>query len=339
MDLRAVLKTWNKKTITLSELGQLLRSGLDAELYRLIIEAVTDGFLMPVKASGTNGNRMYPLFLKYRINLETDYSGVLAEIEMLHPLIRSTGYLQAKPEIFLRHRDALQKLNTYLFQGQSTVPVSKKERSFQIFDEEKQLEDRSLCSLLGHLGLTPDVLHYYETPEYCFNDYIPERRSNMTMLICENKDIWFNIRRRMFEDGARTLFGIQLDGVVYGCGNRISEAGALAAYTSFFGDREIHYLYWGDIDRAGLEIYQSLRRNNPETNVALFVEAYCRMIELAEGRRIPDSADHRARVGCYDEIFDCFPKKTAIKLADLLENNKRVPQEIISYENLLTYMR
>ncbi len=339
MKIEAKLESWTKKTISKSELENMFHISSDSALYELVSTAVVEGLLSPIKASGTNGNHAYPIYLKYRITIDKDYSEALSEIMMLHPLMSKSGYLQSKPELFLQYRLQLQKLNRYLFKAHSAVSVSKKERSFEIFDEEKQLEDGSFRSLLDRLGLTADALCYYDTPEYCFNDYIPGRKAQMVLLICENKDIWFNIRRRMYEDSARSVFGVHIDGVVYGSGNRVSEKGALSEYTRFMSAEKVDYLYWGDIDRAGLNIYQSLKKNNPDLSIQLFVPAYEEMLSLAESRNIPDSMDHRERIGDYGPIYQLFSEQIKNRLSGYIENNKRIPQEIISYERLRQVMR
>lgn len=339
MIIETKLKAWNKKTISLSELGSILHIGSDAELCNLVSDAVNSEILTPVKSSGTNGNRVYPLYLKYRITIAEDYSDVLPEIAMLHPAINKSGYLNSRPGMYVKFRTQLQKLNTYLFRTQSKIFVSKKERSFAIFGEEKQLEDSAFRGLLDRLGLTSDALRYYETPEYCFNDYIPQRKDRMVLLILENKDIWFNIRRRMYEDGAFEILGALIDGAVYGAGNRVSEVGALSEYTRFMGAEAVKYLYWGDIDRAGLNIFLSLSKNNPGTDIRLFVPAYAEMLHLAESREIPDSDDHRERMGNYEDIYALFSDEDKKQMIKLIEDNKRLPQEIINYESLLKMMR
>ena len=165
--------------------------------------------------------------------------------------------------------------------SENTISISRKELSFEIFDEEKALDDKTFCALLERIGITADTLAFYDTPEYCFNDYIPDRKAQMTLLICENKDIWFNIRRMMFENNATNIFDTHIDGVVYGCGNKVSGMDALTSYTEFIGS-EVKYLYWGDIDRAGLNIYLSAVRANPNINIKLFVRAYEEMLRLAQ---------------------------------------------------------
>ena len=160
----------------------------------------------------------------------------------------------------------------------------------------------------------------------------------MTLLICENKDIWFNIRRRMYEDSANSIFGVRIDGVVYGCGNKVSERGALSEYTRFMDTESVQYLYWGDIDRAGLNIYLSLIKNNPDISVQLFVPAYEEMLNLAEKRNIPDSTDNRERIGDYSCIYQLFTEESKNRLTEYITDNKRIPQEIINYVHLLRIM-
>lgn len=339
MNIGSKLKTWNKKTITLSELKSLLGIRSDDGLWPLVSVAVEQGCLSPVRSSGRNGNRTYPLFLKYRITMREDYSKVMDEIAFLHPAIQKSGYLQSRPMLYIKYKQQIQLLNRCLFSDPPGTPISKKERSFSIFHDEKQLDDNAFCRLLDRLGLTAETLGYYETPEYCFHDYIPNRKEQLTLLICENKDIWFNIRRRMYEDGACEIFKTHIDGVVYGCGNQVSQHGALTAYTRFLGTEHVHYLYWGDIDRAGLSIYLSLRKHNPELDIRLFTGAYEKMLELAEEQTIPDSDDHREQLEDYTPVYSMFSGSAKAELISAIECNKRIPQEIISYENLLTSMR
>lgn len=339
MDVSAKLGSWGKKTISKEELAGLFNTAGDAELYNLVQDAVDKGALVPVKGSGTDGNRVYPLYLKYKITIKEDYTTSLSEIAMLHPALNKSGYLGSKPKEYLNYRAQLERLSAYLYKNQPKIPVSKKERAFEIFGEEKQLEDRTFCGLLDRLGLTPEVLNYYETPEYCFNDYIPERKDNMVLLILENKDIWFNIRRRMYEDGARQLLGVHIDGVVYGSGNRVSKQGALLEYTKFMGAKATCYLYWGDIDRAGLNIFLSLQKSNPQMNIKLFLPAYEEMLRRAEHTVLPDSEDHRELMGDYEDIYSLFSNERKTQLKRLIEDNKRLPQEIINYASLRMIMR
>ncbi len=336
-----LLKQFHKKSITKEELQHLL--GIDSieELYSAIQDLQQNNLLQPIKNSQTNGNLQYPIFLKYRITLPADsFDLELEDIHKLHPLLQNNGYLQKKPAEYRKYKSQLQALDLYLFKRSSQpVPISRKERSFEIFGEEKYLDDSAFWKLLQNLGLSNENLYFYDTPEYCFHDYIPERKPQLTLLICENKDIWFNIRRRMFENRATELLGVPIDGVVYGCGNKVSKEGALTAYTNFMGNSKISYLYWGDIDRAGLDIFLSLKAANPQLNIQLFIPAYEKMLELSRSVPIPDSDDHRNIPGNYSSIYGHFSESCQELLKRSIEENKRIPQEIISYALLLKEMR
>ena len=334
------LKKYSKKMISKMDLETLFAGSSDEELFGIISVLSEQKILSPIKNSKTNGNRLYPIYLKYKVSLPQDtYEAEVKEISALHPLLQSNGYLQTKLEEYKKYRFLLRKLDRYLFSrvGNETS-ISRKERSFEIFDEEKALDDKTFCALLERIGITADTLAFYDTPEYCFNDYIPDRKAQMTLLICENKDIWFNIRRMMFESNATNIFDTHIDGVVYGCGNKVSGMGALTTYTEFIGSK-IKYLYWGDIDRAGLNIYLSAVRANPNINIKLFVPAYEEMLRLAQSRNIPDSDDERNRIQDYSQIFDLVDQNLRDLFEQSIQNNKRIPQEIITYAFLKENMR
>lgn len=334
------LKKHGKKTISKAELAALFAVYSDEELFEIISVLSEKQILIPIKNSKTNGNRLYPIYLKYKVSLPCDtYEAESEEIDALHPLLLNNGYLRAKPNEYKKYRSLFQKLDRYLFSGiGNEISISRKERSFEIFDEEKALDDKAFCTLLERIGITADVLAFYDTPEYCFNDYIPDRKPKMTLLICENKDIWFNIRRMMFENNATTVFDNHIDGVVYGCGNKVSGMGALTTYTEFIAS-EVKYLYWGDIDRAGLNIYLSTVRANPDMDIKLFVPAYEEMLRLAQTKNIPDSDDARGRIEDYSQIFGLFDQNLRALLEQSIRDNKRIPQEIITYAFLKENMR
>lgn len=340
-DILIKLRKYGRKTITKTQLQSLLGISDDEFLFITVSELQNDNILVPIHNSKTNGNRVYPVYLKYRINIpDENFEAELGEIQKLHPRLQSGSYLIDHPAVYRQHREDFNLLDSYFFKSRSSpVPVSRKERSFEIFGEEKRLDDSTFCRLLENLNLNSETLSFYDTPEYCFNDFIPVKKSNMTLLICENKDIWFNIRRRMFENRASEILGIHIDGTVFGGGNAVSENHALTNYSKFMGDTDITYLYWGDIDRAGLNIYLSLLKNNPELKIKLFTPGYEEMLRLAQNCTIPDSEDRREIMGDYEEIYASVSEKYRDAFKMNILKNKRIPQEIITYENLLTIMR
>lgn len=340
MNLEKTLLKQKKKSISLEQIKSIVGEN-DEAVFREVKVCEDAGLLSPIISSKTNGNRLFPVYLKYRVCLPTeDLSVENEEILLLHPVLLENGILQKKPEEYKKYRKQFRKLNEWLFSHPlEPIAVSRKERSFEIFGEEKQLEESSFKSLLQRMGVTADSLYYYDTPEYCFNDYIPEMKNSLTLLICENKDIWFNIRRMMFEKGCFSLLGQRFDGVVYGCGNKVTEHNALTSYTAFMGIRNVHYFYWGDIDREGLNIYIKLKRYNPEIDIQLFTPAYKEMLDRSAQFVIPDSQDNREQMEDYADLLSEFDNESVAKLKQNIDINKRIPQEIINFATLEEIMR
>ena len=332
---KKILLEYGKRYVELNDLIGLLKvTEADAKgVHGLISKLCENGLLEPVKNSGTNGNLKYPLHRKYRITVrENGEEAGKKQIDKLHPMLLKSGYLSAHPEEYGKNKDVIEKLSSYLFSEKTGIPISRKERSFEIFGREKLLDDSDVRTLLRNLQIGDEALSFYDTPEYCFHDFIPERKADMTLLVCENKDIWFNIRRCMFEDGFRSLFGVPLDGVVYGSGNKISQKrGALSEYVRFMGNPNVSFLYWGDIDREGFDIYRRTRQVNPSLNISLFVPGYRKMIERARDMEWEDSASSKKEKESFDDLLGDFTALEKDFLKRIFTENKLIPQEIISY--------
>ena len=335
MDISAKLLKHEKRIITLEELSVILGvNASDVKNAHFQIEALCDeGIVEPVKNSGRNGNISYPLYKKYRIMVKKQADeNAVQNIKGLHPMLLKSGYLSADPSVYSNYRAVIDGLNNFFFSNRSDAFISRKERSFAIFGHEKTLDDSSVKALLRKLQITESDLLFYDTPEYCFHDYIPTRKESMTLLICENKDIWFNIRRCMFEDGLRTVFGTDIDGVVYGEGNRISDkTGALQEYVKFMGNPSVKFLYWGDIDREGFDIFRRTRAANGSLDISLYIPGYRKMIEKARGLILQDSPSSKKQGMKFDDLLVGFSSEEQLFLKDILDGNKLIPQEIIPY--------
>lgn len=337
--MKNILKDYKKKTITLSELAKLLSINPNEveAIFMQVKELEEEKIVSPVKTSGTNGNYRYPLYKKYHINNreQTDET-IIREIRGLHPSVQGGGYLIKHPEIYEEHREDLNKLSTYLLSGRDATCISRKERSYEIFGREKALEmDTDLWKALVNLNITAKTLNFYDTPEYCFHDYIPERKNSMVLLICENKDIWFNIRRCMFEDGARDIFGVHIDGVVYGEGKRVADKrGALTEYVKFMGYPTVDFLYWGDIDREGLEIFKGAKKANTMLSVSLFVPGYKEMVSRAIDSELEDSPSGKNEGKDYGDLLMDFTDTEKRFIEKALLEGKLIPQEIITYKDI-----
>ena len=346
------LQTYKKKTITLVDLGQILGKSTITDLeslYKDIQELVFRDMLAPVKASKTNGHIRYPLYNQYHIHIAKRQNAT-TEIGHLHPLLLKNGYLARNPEKYASDKQVYDGLSKYLFRTNGTeTPVSRKERSYEIYkeiqiqDQEKVLDNFEKC--VKAVGLTKERLCFYDTPEY-YHDYIPRKKSNMTLLVCENKDIWFDIRRSMYE-GKMVYYGCEFDGVVYGEGNAVtkkgqnSSIGGFSEYCKYIGCDYLKIYYWGDIDRYGLYIYQLFVEANPLLDIELFTAGYSAMCQKAMDQTIcfedcNDGAIGSDRVETLMSLLNgCgIAAEHYILIDTILTKNKRIPQEIITMNDI-----
>lgn len=333
--LYKALQQFPRKRITLNELRELCSH---SDTYReQILNLDAQGILVPIKSSRTDGNLQRPLYKRYNIKLVEKSEISTEEIYALHPRLTANGYLLRNREQFISNKEFLQCLSKWFANNDTHDTMSRRERSFYIFGDEKSL-DRHL-TLLDSIGVSGEHLHYYETPEQCFSDYIPVRKPQMTLLICENKDIWFNIRRLMYENEYSKLFGTPIDGVIFGQGNDITGKGKFRSYSQFLGVDQVTYLYCGDIDRAGFDIFLRFCKEAEGIPISLFFPAYHMMLELSCERLLPDSEDGKTSIPDISELLPMFSKHEQAQISQILHENKRLPQEMLSYPVLAENMR
>lgn len=333
--LYKALQDFPRKRITLEKLSRFCTDS--DNLYEQIKELTDNGVLIPVKSSGTNGNQKNPLFMRYTICIENTVQVSPDEIYALHPRLSANGYLLRNQMQFLNNRAFLCRLSEWLTDHKDNDMMSRRERSFAIFGEEKELDNH--LKLLEAIGISGDTLRYYETPEQCFSDYIPLKKPTMTLLICENKDIWFNIRRLMYESEVNTLFDTHIDGVIFGQGNDVTGKDKFRSYADYLGADEVRFLYCGDIDRAGFDIFLRLCKAAEELRIELFLPAYRKMLELSRNIQLPDSEDKRCIIPEMSGILLNFFADEQEHITQILNDNKRLPQEILSYPVLADNMR
>ncbi|NLM21712.1 MAG: hypothetical protein GX207_08205 [Peptococcaceae bacterium] len=332
--------TKTKKTITDIELQKLFHQPDYQAFYNLITELLTQGVLEPVKASGQNG-RFPALFNKYRIKTPpTDYEAYHDQIRCLAPALNIAAYLQ-KPEYYLKHQDLLEGLSKYLWDQPSLLkqPMSRKERSFSIWGKEKMLDGHLplVREVLRFNGLPEDFLNYYDTPEPFF-DYVRERSAPMTILIVENKDTWFTLRKLMQETEKSNLAGTKIQVLIYGEGNKITKPGALTGYLKeMYGldtPLQAHILYFGDIDYEGIRLYYRTGKANSDLNILPFSRLYQKMIQLAAGRDLPCSPDTRQIEVDLQDFLNKIGLSPAGNKLEFLQRGRYIPQEILNYQIL-----
>ena len=332
------LKNFNNKTITLDQIEKIYKPKNYEELCKLIKENIDSAIILPIKNSKSNG-KMPGLYMKYKIiQKENACNELLDEINYQLSTKLSITYYKNHLSKYAEHRENIRKLSEFITEKSHllTVAVSMNERSFQIWGREKFLQKEEGKTILKNLELSEDYLNYYETSEpiayYSMTKKVPQK-----LLIIENKDTYYTFRQHLINCGDLIL-GEEINCVIYGAGK-----GIIKAFKDFdisvekhISNRNNQILYFGDLDYEGVGIYENFNKAyGSEYNIVPFIKGYEKMIDKAKEDNIslPFTKDGQNRNITMD-FLDNFTGEYIIKINEILESNKYIPQEIINITDL-----
>ncbi len=206
------------KKISLEELQKESRTESYPEQYRYICGLIEQQRITPVKSSPRNGKKP-ALYTSYWLAEEKpDYGEELEELQFRTvPAIRTDYYLN-HPEVYREERKWVRLLNRFFLEqgeaGSRNLPyVSLNERSFRIWGREKFLQREQGRKILAHCGIGLEELHVYRTTEPLAY-YSRTRRVPQTILILENKDTFYTMRRWLMGEGSgMAAFGNKAGGL------------------------------------------------------------------------------------------------------------------------------
>jgi hypothetical protein len=341
MDIERLISEHKTKTITERELRSVI-SGNYEEAFLVVGRLVGKGLLQPVIASRTNG-RIPPLYNRYRISQQAeDYSEEIQRIKLLHPYLDHQAYFD-DPGVFSKNKKIIEDLSDFLWRNMDSLntPMSVNERSFSIWGKEKLLKEKynMLRSILKFREWDLGMLNVYDTPEPFF-EYIHQRKEDMDILIIENKDTWYTIRKLMLELDLNSILGNVYHGLLYGEGRKITRvSGRLAEYEKQLNrNGKNRFKYFGDLDIEGISIYLDLIRANKDTDIVLCRELYEQMLIESEKYELPSTSDKRLNAMDLESFLTVFPQKTRKRILDILRSGKYIPQEILNYRRFKEMM-
>lgn len=322
------------KRISLDELMKRHPDYSYSQHYHYITGLLAEQKLMPVKNAKSNGRRP-ALLLAYWVPKEEDQSEEELEEELkfqLVPLISIEYYLSHLKE-YQKDREWVRMLNQYLKTNQELLkePESVNERSFEIWNREKFLTREQGEKILKRCGLKREFFNIYETAEP-IPYYSNTRKTPQNILILENKDTFFSMRRFLLGGNTR-IFGEEIGTLIYGGGKRI-----VKSFQEFdlsvepYMQSEANTLYYfGDLDYEGIGIYESLSQQCEDGRKPVpFTAAYEKMLAKAgQVERLPDTKEHQNR-NLTGVFFSYFSRETKEYMQKILERGQYIPQEILN---------
>ena len=325
------------------------------EQYQYVRGLIEEQQIKAVKASPLNGKKP-ALHLSYWLMEDTaDNTRQIEELQFeMAPVIRTDYYLNHL-DVYRSEEKWVKLLNRYFLRlgEREPEPVSLNERSFQIWGREKFLQREQGKKVLAHCGIAGEQLCVYGTTEPLAY-YSGSRMVPQTVLILENKDTFYSMRRHLM-NGAGRILGEEIGTVVYGAGK-----GILRSFEDFrfcveahVNDSRNRILYFGDLDYEGIGIYERLAAlfgcadkecagekisgtglcgKARVHEIRPFVQAYEKMIQKAREYGMdfmPETSEHQNR-NLSGRFFQYFTEEIREMMQEILKAGKYIPQEIVN---------
>ncbi len=271
-----------------------------------------------------------------------ELTDIRSKIIDLDPRMWINGWLLSTPAAYTRFERELKGIDAALA-GSTTLgngELSMRELSYRLFGDEKYLapgaEGYKLLRLLG----ISELLRVRRQPRFELMNYIPKRHRHLKVVVSENLDPWMGMHRALFLDGRKKILGERVHGIVFGDGSHVVDEHRLPDLLDALGADDVTVLYWGDIDRAGLETLVRMVDVLPaHLRVEPFAAAYRLMLRRAM-KRCPDPLDNeptdqqQIEVQGLDIIVPYLSEAEAAYLVAVVEEARLIPQEIIAGTNL-----
>lgn len=295
-----------------------------------INELVTEGYLEPVKSSPMSYKQPYVhtyfwLTKSVSAQMEWDRSAVLRMQDLLdlhYYLIRPETQTQ---EVWSR----IERVSDFLRTAKDREFITLEERSLELFGQEKWLSESEGKQFLNRLKLTLDNLKCVNAREpfiYFVKPMVPVR----VILIVENKSFFHSVKRLMRSD--KMICGLSPDMLIYGEGWKI-DSSLLFLEELDIDPLQAALLYVGDMDKAGWDIYGKLKVSYPDLNLHLALPLYEQMMKQTE-EPYPYLVEQNCNPDHLHNVLQELSSNLELKayIERLLEENRRVPQEVLNYE-------
>jgi hypothetical protein len=265
---------------------------------------------------------------------------VRAKILELDQRFWMNGWLLSHPGAYTLFERQLTAINDALVNGALPGDITRRQLAYQMGGDEKFFEYGSDGhKLLRAMGME-DVIRHRPMPKPDLLYHAPRRRKHMRVLVTENLDPWLDVHDLMYEEGRTTILGERIHAVVLGGGTPILEHNRWRCCLTRLGADSVEVLYWGDVDRAGIDIMVRLRDVLGEHYpFAPFTPAYQLMIDKAM-ERYPDPADNeqtcQVNLGMPDMSLMCegLTDEAAAYARSVVEGCRLIPQEILTRRDL-----
>lgn len=334
-----------KKKININDLEFQLRKLMDDyfeldgyTLFYQSIEALqAEGVLTPIQNKQFNG-RTPALSLFYWVNIKNqENKWDRLEMMKLSDLFDFSFY-ERNPEWQSQEEwTRIQNVYAFLKSHSEREMVSVEERSLELFGHEKFLLDADTFpegkGFLTRLGISEDQLKMvnYGEPFVFWMKQGIELQQIRRVLIVENLSFFHTSIKLLEAD----LLDYEPELIIYGEGTKIERS--FSYFFQMFPTKPYLFYYAGDLDAAGYGILIRLIEKYPECSIQPALKIYRKMLDCFEQRNDQKQGQSQ-NLRIRDAFFQWFTEEEQALLIQLWEENKRIPQEVLTSETWRRWM-
>lgn len=334
-----------KKKININDLELQLRRLLDDyfemdgyALFCHAIEALEDeGQLTPIRNNQFNG-KTPALALYYWVNVKVQ-EVKWDRLEMMKLSDQfDFSYYERHPEWQTQDEwTRIHHVYTFLQSSEERKIVSVEERSLELFGHEKFLVDSSEFpegkGFLTRIGVSEEQLKMerYGEPFVFWLKQGKEINEIQRVLIVENL-AFFHTSIQLLEAGQ---LDYEPELIIYGEGKKIEQS--FSFFFKLFPPKSYLFYYAGDLDAEGYGILIRLMDRYPDCCIQPALKTYRKMLECFDQRN--DQKRGQTQNTKYRDLFlQWFTDEEQELLVQLWQENKRIPQEVLTIETWRRWM-
>ncbi|WML39201.1 DUF2220 family protein [Neobacillus sp. OS1-2] len=317
------------------QLRRLLDDYFEMDGYSLFYRAIetlqAEGQLSPIQNNQYNGKTpALPLYYWINIKTEKDKWNRLEMMKLRDQF--DFSFYERHPEWQTEDEwNRVQHVYTFLKTSHGREPVSFEERSLELFGHEKFLLDSDNFpdgkGFLARIGVSDEQLKIvnYGEPFVFWMKQGKEIKDIQRVLIVENLS-FFHTSIKLVE--ANEL-DYEPELIIYGEGTKIERS--FSFFFRMFPPKPYLFYYTGDLDAAGYGIFIRLIEKYPECCIQPALKIYRKMLDCLEQKN-DQKQGQTSNLKYRDAFFQWFTEDEQALLWQLWQDNKRIPQEVLTIE-------
>lgn len=315
-----------KSKISILELQDLFDGGTSKEEFRtIVLDFEKNGVVRGIKQSKFS-EKYQEIYNFYYINKSFFKERVVKEIQILKfkidRYIDLEGYYNLELKYLHSDMQYILKISDWIkLNGYPNTEVSAPERSYQLVGDEKWFDENGGKIILQRMGILEKMKITYRCDPLMIainpNIYKFDHKKH---LIVENK--------ATFYDCFEFLESSSLASIVFGAGWKIASNISMLDRQLGLNQNEKTIYYFGDLDREGVAIWDSIR----ETKGLVLAKTFYR--ELLSKKAYKGKINHKKNIEKLERFASVFSEGEGRRIIDLLMDDYYYPQEALSQKEI-----